>query len=89
MQGLMKNLLRSTVIGSYLYKQNIEIDSAYFHILFYKYLSSIKNPKSRLYYCIARYSTAARNTALAFSGHNIINIMSPKEVYYIFKKTQI
>ncbi len=81
---------RRLLSASYLYntRNNIETGSAYFHILYYKYLSSIKNPTSRLYCAIAGYNTGAGNVARAFVGTNsvkqassVINRMSPEEVY--------
>lgn len=81
-----KKLLSS----SYLYnsKNNITIGSAYLHILYYKYLSKIKNPLSRLYCTIAAYNTGAGNVAWAFTKTNdvneaalIINSMKSHEVY--------
>lgn len=81
---------RRLLSASYLYntKNNIEIGSAYFHILYYKYLSSIKDPQSRLYCAIAGYNTGAGNIAWAFVRNNnvnkaapIINKMSAQEVY--------
>jgi len=102
--GLMQIVPKSAGIDSYYYlykkkklvsetylynsKNNIEMGSAYLHILYYKYLKSIKNPKSRLYCTIAAYNTGAGNVAWAFIGSNnvtraskIINKMSSKEVY--------
>ena len=76
--------------ASYLYnsKKNVEIGSAYFHILFYKYLRYIKNPTSRLYCAIAGYNTGAGNIAWAFRRDNNIkkasikiNKLSPEQVY--------
>ena len=81
---------RRLLSASYLYntKNNIEIGSAYFHILYYKYLLAIKDPLSRLYCAIAGYNTGAGNVARAFVRSNsvkqaakIINTMSPEEVY--------
>jgi len=81
---------RRLLSASYLYntKNNIETGSAYFHILYYKYLLTIKDPTSRLYCAIAGYNTGAGNVARAFIGTNsvkkaapIINKMSPKQVY--------
>ena len=86
---------RRLLSASYLYntKNNIEIGSAYFHILYYKYLSSIKDPQSRLYCAIAGYNTGAGNVAWAFT-HNknvkkaaqIINKMSAQKVYRHLQK---
>jgi len=79
------------LVGStYLYNahNNIKMGSAYLHILYYKYLRHIKDPKSRLYCTIAAYNTGAGNVARAFVKSNntyqaaqIINKLSPKEVY--------
>jgi len=78
------------VSAQYLYntKNNITMGSAYLHILYYKYLSKIKDPQSRLYCTIAAYNTGAGNVARAFVGTNdknraalVINKMSPDEVY--------
>jgi membrane-bound lytic murein transglycosylase C len=86
---------RRLLSASYLYntKNNIETGSAYFHILYYKYLLAIKDPTSRLYCAIAGYNTGAGNVARAFVGTNnvqkaaaIINAMSPQQVYdYLLK----
>lgn len=76
--------------SSYLYnsENNIEIGSAYLHILYYKYLRSIQNPQSRLYCAIAAYNTGAGNVARTFVRSNdvntaarIINKLTPDEVY--------
>ncbi len=81
---------RRLLSASYLYNtiNNIETGSAYFHILFYKYLSSISDPRSRLYCAIAGYNTGAGNVARAFVGTNnvksasvFINKMEPERVY--------
>jgi len=81
---------RRLLSASYLYNanNNIETGSAYFHILYYKYLSAIKNPTSRLYCAIAGYNTGAGNVARAFVGTNsvknaavLINNMPPEKVY--------
>lgn len=81
---------KRVVSASYLYnsKNNITMGSAYLHILYYKYLKNIKNPKSRLYCTIAAYNTGAGNVARAFVGNNnikkaslLINTMSSQEVY--------
>lgn len=76
--------------ANYLYNStnNIEMGSAYLHILYYKYLKKIKDPQSRLYCAIAGYNTGAGNIAWAFThNHNInqaaikINSMNSEEVY--------
>ena len=102
--GLMQIVPRSAGIDAYnfLYKEkkllssrylynpsnNIKMGTAYLHILYYRYLKHIKNPKSRLYCVIAAYNAGAGNVARAFiSSTNIrraskkINTMSPNEVY--------
>lgn len=86
-----KRLLSS----SYLYdpSKNIKIGSAYLHILYYRYLKTIKNPTSRLYCAIAAYNTGAGNVAKSFIGnYNIrkasekINQLTPNEVYEHLRK---
>lgn len=81
---------KKLVSGTYLYnsKNNITMGSAYLHILYYKYLSKIKDPQSRLYCAIAAYNTGAGNVARTFTGTNdttkaalVINKISPDEVY--------
>ena len=76
--------------SSYLYNSanNIEMGSAYLHMLYSSYLRKIENPTSRLYCTIAAYNTGAGNVAYAWTGnHNIseaakqINRLSPDEVY--------
>ena len=79
--------------ASYLYdsRNNIEMGSAYLHILYYRYLKRIKNPESRLYCVIAGYNTGAGNVSRAFAtgkrkgrlkrATDIINTMTPDQVY--------
>jgi len=76
--------------ASYLYNSsnNIQMGSAYLHILYYRYLKKIKDPQSRLYCTIAAYNTGAGNIAWAFTKtHNMnkaapkINALSSEEVY--------
>ena len=80
---------------SYLYndKNNVNMGTAYLHILNYKYLKKIKDPESRLYCAIASYNTGAGNVARAFTGSrniskaaNVINRMSPEAVYAVLIK---
>ena len=75
---------------SFLYNDdnNINIGTAYIHILFHNYLKDIRNPESRLYCAIAAYNTGAGNMARAFAGDRnlsraigIINRKTPSEVY--------
>ena len=76
--------------SSYLYnsEQNIEIGTTYLNILYYRYLSKVENPESRLYCVIAAYNTGAGNVAKAFTGNRklsaalpLINQSTPAEVY--------
>jgi len=72
----------------YLYvpKNNIKMGTAYLNILFYRYLRKIKNPISREYCVISSYNAGVGNVLRVFSrrkdrAFNIINSLSPKEVY--------
>ncbi|MCK5295610.1 MAG: DUF3393 domain-containing protein [Alphaproteobacteria bacterium] len=75
---------------SYLFRvnENIELGSAYLHIVNSRYLRQIKNPQSRLYCTIAAYNTGAGNVAKAFGSRthikgaaSKINSMTPAQVY--------
>lgn len=75
---------------SYLYStdNNIKVGAAYLHVLYYKYLSKVKDPKSRIYCAIAAYNTGASNVARAFikrkhfsKAVKTINAMTSDEVY--------
>jgi membrane-bound lytic murein transglycosylase C len=102
--GLMQIVPRTAGIDSYLFvykkrkmpsaeylydgERNIEMGSAYLHILYYRYLKKIRDPQSRLYCTMAAYNTGAGNVAWAFTKKmNIskaakkINSMKAKEVY--------
>ena len=81
--------------ATYLYngKKNITMGSSYLHILYYRYLKSIKNPQSRLYCAIAAYNTGSGNIAWAFTKTHsmkkaapLINAMTPDEVYNHLQK---
>ena len=68
-------------------KHNINIGSAYLNVLYYRYLSKIKNPISRKYCMISAYNAGIGNVFKVFSIRRdravaIINSLSPKEVYY-------
>ncbi len=76
--------------AEYLYNagNNIEMGSAYLHILYFRYLKEVTSPLSRLYCAIAAYNTGAGNVAWAFTKtHNVsqaaslINAMQPEDVY--------
>jgi len=86
---------KKLVSGSYLYnsRNNIQMGSAYLHILYYSYLRHIKDPQSRLYCTIAAYNTGAGNVARAFVSSNSvkhaaqkINAMSADDVYAHLRK---
>ncbi len=75
---------------SYLYnaKNNIQVGTAYFYLLYYKYFKGVRDPESRLYCAIAAYNTGPGNVARAFTGTTklkkairIINSLTPREVY--------
>lgn len=73
---------------SYLFdpENNIEVGSAYLHILTYRYLGDIKHPKSREYCVIAAYNTGSGNVLKTFSRDRkyavrVINSLSPQQVY--------
>jgi membrane-bound lytic murein transglycosylase C len=77
---------------SYLYNtdNNLNIGSAYFYLLYYKYLQYVKNHKSRLYCAICAYNGGIGRVFRAFSGNThikesseIINRMSSDEVYNV------
>ena len=79
----------SLLSAQYLYnpKKNIEVGAAYLNVLYYDYLSEIKNPESRLYYTIAAYNAGASSVARAFVGKasfqaaaETINQMTPEQV---------
>ena len=58
------------VTDRYLYDadQNIEMGSAYLHILMFRYLKGITNEQSRQWCAIAAYNTGAGNVYRAFVG---------------------
>ena len=73
---------------NYLYneKNNIEMGSAYMHILLNRYLSKIKNPKTREYCAIAAYNTGSGNVLKTFHKNRKkafarINSLSPQAVF--------
>ncbi len=54
----------------YLYvpDKNIELGTAYLHLLYHRYFKSIKNPESRKWATIAAYNAGPRNVIKALSG---------------------
>jgi membrane-bound lytic murein transglycosylase C len=86
---------KTLVEPEFLYKpgNNVELGSAYLHILHNRYLRKIVNPLSRSYCAIAAYNTGAGNVAKAFIGTTniskaavVINEMEPHEVYEHMKE---
>lgn len=76
--------------ANYLYKasNNIELGSAYLHLLMSRYFKKIEDPVSRMYCSIAAYNTGAGNVSKAFIGTTKlykaipkINAMTAKQVY--------
>lgn len=55
---------------SYLYDpaNNIEIGTAYLHLLYHRYMAAVESPESRLYCTIAGYNTGPGNVARTFTG---------------------
>ena len=73
---------------SYLFdpENNIEMGSAYLHILNTRYLAAIKNPQAREYCVIAAYNTGSGNVLKTFSRDRkyavkVINRLSAQDVY--------
>jgi membrane-bound lytic murein transglycosylase C len=67
-------------------KNNIEMGTAYLHLLDSRYLDAIKTPVSREYCVIAAYNTGSGNVLRTFSSDrkeavDIINRMTPDKVY--------
>jgi len=65
---------------------NIEYGTAYLSILYNRYLSGVRNPKSQEYCVIAAYNTGSGNVLKAFDGNRSralekINRLSSTEVY--------
>ncbi|WP_085297382.1 murein transglycosylase domain-containing protein [Cognaticolwellia mytili] len=67
---------------------NIDIGSAYLHILNNNYLKAVKNNTSRHYSIISAYNGGAGNVLKTFHSNrqtamNVINDKAPKDVYYL------
>ena len=69
-------------------EMNIQMGSAYLHLLYYRYMKAIKNEQSRFYCSIAGYNTGPGNVARAFvnsrnisAAADVINQRTPKQVY--------
>jgi membrane-bound lytic murein transglycosylase C len=74
----------------YLYepKNNIELGTAYLHILANRYMKAVNDPTSRMYCAIAAYNAGASNVGYALIGSKsmqkaipTINRMEPEAVY--------
>lgn len=77
---------------SYLFNanNNIELGTGYLGIVYYTYLSGIRNPLSREYCMIAAYNTGSGNVLRTFSRNRrravgIINRLTPAAVYWKLK----
>lgn len=75
---------------TYLYKPraNIELGTAYLHILKNRYLKAVEDPLSRRYCVVAAYNTGAGNVSRAFIDSTsarraaaVVNLMAPEDVY--------
>jgi peptidoglycan lytic transglycosylase C len=78
---------------NYLYnaRNNIEMGSAYIHIIMNRYLSKIKDPKTREYCAIAAYNTGSGNVLRSFhkdkrKAFSKINSLSSQAVYNHLRK---
>jgi membrane-bound lytic murein transglycosylase C len=70
---------------------NIDIGSAYLHILNNNYLKAVKNVTSRHYSIISAYNGGAGNVLKTFHGNRktamrVLNAKLPKDVYYLLTK---
>ncbi len=52
----------------YVADKNIELGTAYLHILYHRYFKNIKDPQARQWAAIAAYNAGARNVIKAFVG---------------------
>ena len=70
---------------------NIDIGSAYLHILNNNYLKDVRNATSRHYSIISAYNGGAGNVLKTFHGNRktamkVLNTKSSKDVYYLLTK---
>ena len=81
--------------ANYLYKadNNIELGTAYLHLLIARHFKKIKDPNSRILCAVASYNTGAGNFARAFTGKTDpkkaipkINAMNYDELYIYLRK---
>jgi len=80
----------AVVDGNYLYdpEKNMELGTAYLHLLDARHLRAIRDPLSRQYCIIAAYNTGAGNVSRAFgnttsvgTAARTINTLEPPQVY--------
>lgn len=78
---------------NYLYnpENNVELGTAYLHLLSTRHFKRIQNPTSREYLVIAGYNTGSGNVFRTFSAEkteaiNAINSMQPPQVYSTLKQ---
>ncbi|WP_162173023.1 transglycosylase SLT domain-containing protein [Thiomicrospira pelophila] len=78
------------VSPNYLYNpsNNLQMGSAYLHILEYRYFKEVRDPTARLYCVIAAYNTGPGNVARAITGstklsplYARVNTMTPSQVH--------
>jgi len=64
---------------SYLFnpKRNVQVGTAYLHILYYKYLKGIKDPQARMYCAIAAYNAGSVNVMKTLTGLGSLNKAIP------------
>ena len=64
---------------AYLYnpKRNVQVGTAYFHMLYYRYLKGIEDPQARMYCAIAAYNAGSLNVMKALTGLGSINRAVP------------
>lgn len=64
---------------AYLYnpKRNVQVGTAYLHILYYRYLKGIKDPQARMYCAIAAYNAGSVNVMKTLTGLSSINKAIP------------
>jgi hypothetical protein len=81
---------RRTLTPEYLFDpdNNIELGTAYLHILSSRYLGAIADPLSRIYCTVAAYNAGPASVSLAFitapsirQAAPVINSLKPSEVY--------
>jgi membrane-bound lytic murein transglycosylase C len=72
-------------------KNNIELGSAYLHIIKTQYFSGVVNPISKEYCTISAYNTGSGNVLKVFSSNRtrakqLINQKNPSQIYTILKE---